>query len=273
LRDPTLRFSDRVADYDRARPAYPPELIDSLEQTCGLVPSWIVADIGSGTGKLTRLFLDAGNRVHAVEPNREMRECAERTFAGEPRFHSIDGRAERTGLEAACIDLVAAGQAFHWFEPRRTRSEFLRILRPGGAVILVWNDRSEDSGPLMRGYEHLLRRYGTDYERVRRRLPSERAIERFLGPSAVQRCRLRHTQVLDREGFRARVRSSSYVPARGRAGHRELMAAVDRLFDRHERDGRVGVDYVTRLYVGYPESHQKVHRNGRKPEATRGVDS
>ena len=250
--DPTRRFTDRVADYACARPSYPSALIEVLRESCGLEPSWVVADVGSGTGKLSRLFLDAGNRVVGVEPNREMRGEAERAFAGHPRFRGVDGRAERTGLDPQSIDLVAAGQAFHWFDRNPAREEFLRILRPrpGRSVALIWNDRIEDAGAFMRGYEQLLLRHGRDYEQVKRLWPTDEEIARFFGGRLPVKRVLSHAQVLDRAGLRARARSSSYVPAPGRPGHRELMAALDALFERHARQGRVTVPYATRIYVG-----------------------
>ena len=260
MKDPTLRFSDRVADYVRARPAYPPELLGLLRESHDFAPSWIVADVGSGTGNLSRLFLDAGNRVYGVEPNADMRRAAERLFEGQERFVSVEGRAERTGLPAASVDLVAAGQAFHWFDRRRARAEFLRILRPGRPVALIWNHRAEDRGPLMCDYERLLQRYGTDYDRVRRLRPSAEQIARFFGVPAIAVHVLAHRQSFDREGLRARLRSSSYVPAPGEPGHRELLAGLDALFELHQRDGRVAFDYDTRVYVGLPE---KAHRKGR----------
>ena len=130
---PTERFSDRVADYVRTRPDYPRRVLDLLRTTYGLRPEHVIADLGSGTGILTRHFLDHGNVVHAVEPNQAMAEAAEASFSHEPRFqgrfHSVRGRAEATGLPAHFVDGIVAGQAFHWFDPDAARTESLRILR------------------------------------------------------------------------------------------------------------------------------------------------
>ncbi len=128
--DSTARFSSRVADYVRYRPGYPRALVRLLEEECGLAPESVVADVGSGTGILSELFLHNGNRVYGVEPNREMREAGERLLAAYENFVSVDGRAEATTLEDACADFVTAGQAFHWFDPAGARREFQRILRP-----------------------------------------------------------------------------------------------------------------------------------------------
>src|SRR5580658_7790634 len=115
--DPTMRFSTRAEAYARYRPAYPREMIDLLERECGLTPASRIADIGSGTGLLARLFLDFGCEVTGIEPNPEMRAAGEKILAAEPRFRSVDGRAEATGLPDGSVDFVTAGQAFHWFEP------------------------------------------------------------------------------------------------------------------------------------------------------------
>src|SRR5947209_11876909 len=126
--DSTSRFSSRVENYIRYRPGYPQSVVELLAGECGLTPTSVVADVGSGTGILTELFLRNGNTVYGVEPNREMREAGEGLLAGYPNFHSVDGRAEATGLPDASVDFVTAGQAFHWFDAQGARAEFSRIL-------------------------------------------------------------------------------------------------------------------------------------------------
>src|SRR5258706_9853328 len=151
--EPTTRFSDRVQDYVRWRPGYPPAVLEALRSDLGLRPAHVVADIGSGTGLLSRLLVENGNVVYGVEPNRAMAAVAEADLGPSRRFHSVDGRAEATGLGAGSVDLVTAGQAFHWFKVPESRAEFLRILRPGGGVALVWNLPRVDSTPFLREYE------------------------------------------------------------------------------------------------------------------------
>jgi SAM-dependent methyltransferase len=241
-----------VEDYVRSRPGYPPELIDLLADSGELSPSHEVADVGSGTGKLSRLFLAHGNRVFGIEPNREMRKAGERELASFSRFVSVDGRAEQTTLAAESVDLVTAGQAFHWFRPAETCQEFLRILRPGRPVLLVWNDRDEQASGFMRGYEQLLRDHGTDYGAVHHRRFGRAEIERFFGGHRFSEHRLDYRQSFDKSGLRARMCSSSYVPAPGELGHDGLMSGLDDLFEAHCRDGRVGFDYRTRVYLGRP---------------------
>jgi SAM-dependent methyltransferase len=252
MRDPTTRFSDRVADYVRSRPSYPAGLLGILEDEAGLEPTHRVADIGSGTGLLSRLFLDHGNSVYGVEPNREMREAGDQLLAAYPGFASVAGRAEATTLPDACVDLVAAGQAFHWFDVPRARAEFLRILRPGRPVVLVWNDRREDAGPFMAGYEQLLRDYGTDYRQVHHRRLGEVEIKDFFGRGVFKGCTLPNRQSFDLPGLQARVRSSSYVPAPDGPGYTELMDGIGELFEAHQTGGRAGLEYETRIYFGRP---------------------
>src|SRR5262245_45297249 len=123
----TSRFSDRVENYIKYRPGYPPALMVCLAGEFGLLPSHLVADIGSGTGISTELLLRNGNVVQGVEPNAEMRSAAERLLAGFGNFHSVAATAEATTLANASVDWVMAGQAFHWFDVPRFRAECLRI--------------------------------------------------------------------------------------------------------------------------------------------------
>ncbi|MFM1850906.1 MAG: hypothetical protein RIS54_590 [Verrucomicrobiota bacterium] len=149
-RDATGRFSDRVEAYVRYRPGYPADLISTLVAEAQLGPDSVVADVGSGTGIFTALLLPDTGTVHAIEPNAPMRTWAESTMGAEPKFHSHGTPAEATGLPDASVDLVTAAQAFHWFDPVATRREFARILKPGGQVALIWNERLTDTTPFLR---------------------------------------------------------------------------------------------------------------------------
>ncbi|MDQ6648272.1 MAG: class I SAM-dependent methyltransferase, partial [Pseudomonadota bacterium] len=167
--DSTARFSDRVGDYVRYRPDYPLAIIDWLQQEQGVNLSWQVADIGAGTGISSKMFLDADFRVTAVEPNAPMRAAAEQWLSGHDGFDAVDGVADATTLAGASVDLVTVAQAFHWFDEDAARREFARILRPLGLVAIWWNSRRLVGTPFLEGYEALLQRYGTDYNRVAER--------------------------------------------------------------------------------------------------------
>src|SRR5215469_5965610 len=131
--DSTKRFSNRVENYTKYRPSYPKEeMLVLLSGECGLTSASVIADVGSGTGIMTRIFLENGNQVFAVEPNPEMRHAAEQVLAAYPRFVSVPATAEATTLPAETADFVVAAQAFHWFDRERVRREFVRILKPGG---------------------------------------------------------------------------------------------------------------------------------------------
>ncbi|KUM43125.1 class I SAM-dependent methyltransferase [Pseudomonas sp. EpS/L25] len=242
------RFSDRVSAYEKGRPGYPSTVIQRL--AADLATDAVVADVGAGTGLLTREFLAAGYTVHAIEPNAPMRQAMAASLARRAGFHTWNGTAEDTGLGERSVDLIVVGQAFHWFDRQRTRPEFARILRPGGTLALIWNYRLSDSSPFMAGYEELLQRHGTDYRQVEHRNLRPAELARFFGPEGCQLWVTSNAQWLDREGLQARVESSSYLPAPGRPGHAALGAEVSQLFDAHAEQGRVRFDYDTLVYSG-----------------------
>ncbi len=249
--DSTRRFSDRVTDYQKARPRYPVEVLTYLREAGGLQPTDLVADIGSGTGFLSELFLENGNQVFGVEPNEEMRSAAEKAFAGNAKFVSIDGTAEKTGLPAESVDLVAAGQAFHWFNPDKATAEFRRILKPEGQVALVWNVRQMEGSPFMRDYEAMLRTHTRSYVKVNHRDTSgEAVLDRFFAPSGYLTSRSPNLQWFDFEGLRSRLLSSSYSPQPGQPGHAPLMTRLAELFARHAQGGLVTFMYLTTVYLG-----------------------
>lgn len=249
--DAARRFCGRVADYTRSRPGYPAEIIGLLERECGLRPGSVVADMGSGTGKLSELFLARGNTVYGVEPNQEMRREAERLFAGNPLFRSIEGRAEATGLPDLSADIAVAGQAFHWFDPDLARVEFHRILRGEGFAALVWNDRNDAGSALLAAYDEFLREFSTDYAEVEsRHAASAGTMARFFTGGVPARAIFPNSQRLDREGFRGRYRSCSYALAPSDPRFAEAMERLDEIFDAHASEGSVVMPYETVVFHG-----------------------
>jgi SAM-dependent methyltransferase len=249
MRDPKERFSDRVDDYVRFRPGYPRALLDLLTNACGLGPESVVADVGSGTGILTRMLLDSGARVIGVEPNLAMRSAAQNALAGNERFESVDGSAESTTLAADSVHLITAAQAFHWFDPPRARVEFARILRPSGFVALIWNQRRDSA--FNRDYEAMLERCAVEYAHVRE---SDRAAEprirAFFSPSAPAVARFENEQRFDEAGLRGRLMSSSYAPRPGHPSHEPMMRNLSEMFAAHAHEGHVTFAYETVLWYG-----------------------
>jgi len=243
------RFSSRVENYTKYRPGYPHEIVGLLQDQCGLTKETVVADVGSGTGKLTEILLPNCNEVFAVEPNDQMRAAGERQLKGFPGFKSVAGRAEATTLSSASVDLITAGQAFHWFEPLGARQEFSRILKPLGWVALVWNGRLLQTTPFLKDYEALLLRFGTDYEKVRHE-NSESAITEFFSPSSFAVATFPNHQVFDYEGLKGRVFSSSYTPEPGNPNFEPMVHQLEQIFDKHQQQGQVVFDYDTRVYYG-----------------------
>ncbi len=245
--DPTGRFTGLAEKYARCRPGYPEAAIAFLLTRCGLDPGSRLIDVGSGTGISSRLFAARGVAVIGIEPNEEMRRqaAAEPPVGGPPPDYR-PGTAEATGLPDAVADAVLAAQAFHWFQPDLALREFHRILRPGGWVALVWNER-DPSDPFTAAYGAVVG--GT---------PEARAIE---GPratagqvlltsdwfEAAERTVFSNEQGVDLEGLLGRAFSASYAP-REPAAAEAFAAALADVFARFERGGRVVLRYETAVY-------------------------
>jgi SAM-dependent methyltransferase len=241
--DAKQRFSSRVADYVRYRPSYPAALMELLRRECDLRPGHVVADIGSGTGFLTELFLKNGNRVYGVEPNPEMRQAGEEYLASYDGFISVNGSAEETTLGDAMVDFITAGQSFHWFEPASARGEFLRILKPGGWVVAIWNVRERQSS-FGKGYEDILIKYAADYKRVRDSWRGFFAGDKFSARTLVG------TQLLDSDELAGLLRSASYAPREGQPNFSPMMEELRGLFLEHQQNGRVAMTFNTEVYFG-----------------------
>jgi SAM-dependent methyltransferase len=249
MSDPTTRFSNRTAHYRQSRPSYPKDLVDALWRELRLSSGSVVADIGSGTGISTKLLLDRGCVMYAVEPNDAMRAAAEEDLGERPHFHSVNGTAEHTTLGDASVDAAVSMQAFHWFDRAATRHEFARILKPGGRVALVWNERRIDT-PFLVDYENLLLTLGTDYAEVRHNNITGAELNAFFGGPHYRSLAFENAQYFDFPGLRARLLSSSYAPAEQDPASKSMLDKLRRIFDTHQSDQRVEFLYRTMAYVG-----------------------
>jgi SAM-dependent methyltransferase len=249
----TQRFSSRVDFYVRSRPKYPPALLRFFQNQMQLSPTHAVADIGSGTGFLTEMFVHSGNPTYAVEPNDDMRLAAETSLKEWPNFHSVIGTAEATRLADRSVDLITAAQAFHWFDGRKAAVEFRRITKPKGVIALIWNERLTSGSAFMVDYEQLIQQYSRPGETCRGRMlenDGESKITKFfdlLGASH-QLEKFDNPQTLDRDGLVDRVTSSSYMPLPTDSGYAEMLSRVQSLFDKHHRSNAVTILHETRVY-------------------------
>ena len=224
-------------------------MIQLLKTECGLSAESVVADVASGTGIFTRMLLENRCRVFGVEPNVEMRHAAEEFMAGHARFKSLNGTAESTTLPDHSVDIITAAQAAHWFDPSKARQEFVRILKPGGWTVLMWNDRRINASRFSREYEDLLLRYGTDYHEVRR-LGGDLTVKAFFAPSDFQTRVFDNRQDLDYVGLEGRLLSSSYAPRASDPKHEPMLQELRRIFDSNQVNGRIIFEYDTRVYYG-----------------------
>lgn len=244
LQDPKKRFTSRVKDYIKYRPGYPQAIIDFLKEENILKESSVVADIGSGTGILSELFIKNGNKVYSVEPNLDMRKAAEILLSKYDNFISINGSAEKTGLKERTIDLITAGQAFHWFDVEKTKREFKRILKSDGYIVLIWNNRKKSGDPFSNDYEKLVLKYGTDYKEVRK---SEKKVDEFYN---YNKGIFYNHQDLDYDGFKGRLLSTSYIPLEDSPRFFNMLGELKKIFLKYQKNGIIRLEYNTEVYYG-----------------------
>jgi SAM-dependent methyltransferase len=246
---PKERFSKRAGNYIKYRPGYPDGVIACLEEKGILQKNSIIADIGSGTGKLSGLFLQHGYEVCAVEPNREMRSAAEKLFKGNKRFISRDGSAEAVPFGDRSVDLIVVGQAFHWFEAKKAAREFKRILKKGGSIVLIWNNRDLSGSGFMNDYEELLRCYGKDYKQIRSINYGTRELKTLFDGRDAGLVVFDFEQNFDFTGLKGRLESTSYCPLPGTPQHKMIMEKLRGLFKQHAQHNNIKVTYKTEMYI------------------------
>ncbi len=248
--DATKRFSDRVDNYVKYRPSYPQEVLTYLANRCKLTDGSAIADVGSGTGIFSGLLLAQGYKVYAVEPNHAMQEAAVRQFGDDSNFTPLNGAAEATTLPSNSIDAVVCAQAFHWFDAGKTKTEFKRILKAGGHVALIWNNREVGTDEFAAAYENLLKHHSADYNQVNHRNISDIDFKAFFKDGLYETVKYPNVQVFDEEGFLGRAFSSSYVPAEDSGDGKKFKDMLKALFVKYNTNGKVRFFYQTEVYLG-----------------------
>lgn len=232
MEDPTRRFTERAEGYARYRPGYPEGFIDSC--VTRVPPPAAVADIGSGTGILSRPFLERGYPVWAVEPNDAMRRRAETDLSGEENFHSVRGRGESTNLDDHTCRLVCCAQSFHWFANEVAVREISRVTQIGGIVCLVWNRRRTDD-PFSSAYHELIERYAVSIGRADHRDLLFDTISSLFEGRTITHERFDNVQKLEWDALWGRVQSSSYAPGPDHPSYEPLRREMRKLFDAQSK--------------------------------------
>jgi SAM-dependent methyltransferase len=245
-------FSAKVGDYVASRPDYPAALFDTLRGECRLAPGSLVADVGAGTGLLSRGLLVRGWRVVAVEPNAPMRDAAARLLGSYEGFQCVDGSAESMPVADSSVDLIAAAQAFHWFDVARAKAECLRVLRPDGQVALIWNDRVPQD-PLHLALDEIFEEYGGAKRGALVAHEEHRDVSGFFGAATPKEFSWPHQHMLGETGLTALVFSRSYMPERDSPAGRHAVERVRNIFRRFAVGESLAVRYTTIAFLGRPQ--------------------
>jgi ubiquinone/menaquinone biosynthesis C-methylase UbiE len=244
--DPTSRFTGLADRYARCRPTYPPEVVDLILRQGGLGPDTLLVDVGCGTGISARLFAARGVHVVGIDPNEDMLRQAAR--AGGPACLSYrHGRGEETGLPDGSAQVVLCAQAFHWLDAPRALSEFHRILRTGGWVALVWNERDEED-PFTHACGEVIRTFPDTGKVEGPRQQGGKALLESALFAHGRKEEFRHAQEMDEEGLLGRVFSASYAPREGPLAE-QAATQLRAVFARYQKEGRVPMRYLATVYL------------------------
>lgn len=237
------RFSIRVENYSKYRLSYPSQLIDHLVKVYDFDKDFVIADIGSGTGILTKLFLDNGNKTYAVEPNNAMRQASEDVLYSYNTYHSINGSSDNTNLQGESIDLITVAQAFHWFDLEPTKKEFLRISKANTKVIILWNNIKANSSEFMMEYNKIRDKYAIDLNLT----PIDKSISEFFNGNKVHKTSFSCSKSFDYARLIGEITSHSYMPDESHSNYEAMVKELQDLFNKYNEKGKVVFEYETHL--------------------------
>ena len=245
------KFNNLADIYEKYRPSYPEDYIKDVITKCHLDSESLVADIGAGTGILTRQLLEKGATVYAVEPNDDMRKVAEDNLKAFPKFIPVKGTAENTTLPGGSIDIITAAQAFHWFDRENFKEECKRILKPQGKILLVWNSRDSES-ELVTENALINREYCPGFKGfsggMNTAASGEGLSDFFRGEYTVKT--FKNPLAYSMEAFIGRNLSSSYALKEDDENYDSYVRALEALFEKYSKDGVLTTPNYTRCYFG-----------------------
>lgn len=244
--NPTSRFSSNVYDYTMYRPSYPEAVIEYLNKNIGL-KNKIVADIGAGTGILTKLVLNNGNKVFAIEPNDKMRNASIDYLKGYSNINFLSSTAENTCLPSDSVDVIFVAQAFHWFNTSEAIHEFYRITRNNSYIVLLWNEIRSESTKLRKGYEDLFSGYSEEYRRIDKSI-DEQFLLNIFKPNQIFKAEFDNHCFLDVDQFIGRILSSSFSPDEKDARYANFLFDTKHLFLDNAKSGTLEMKYITLMY-------------------------
>ena len=245
------KFTGKATIYEKYRPEYPKEFIDYLYSELGFSKDSAIADIGSGTGILSKQMLERGSKVICVEPNENMRQMAERALAAYSNFISTGGSAEDTKVQEKSVDFITVAQAFHWFEVEMFKLECQRIIKPGGKVVLVWNSRVTNS--------ELVTENGKICEKICLNFKgfsggqeeNPESFSSFFKDGICEYKILENNLSFDMDSFIGRNLSASYAPKEGDSNYEQFVNELSNLFAKYSVNGKLIMPNITRSYAGY----------------------
>ena len=243
-------YSSKAEKYARYRWEYASRAVEAIFTTAGLSGDSIVADIGAGSGILTRQFAGRVQCVIAVEPNPEMRREAEKRLPLSPSCLLVDGSGEHTGLAERSVDLITAAQAIHWMEGEAARKEFLRILKPGGWLAILRNYPTRSD--LNQAIDEISTLENGVDDSTAPKQPAKQPPEFFYAGGSFQKLSFPFSYEQSWEEFLGALISASFMPDEDHPLYPNLERAARGVFARFSSEGRLQGEGATELYIGRP---------------------
>lgn len=248
-RDPTKLYSTKAKKYFRFRPDFNPEAIDSFVEISGLEQESRVADIGSGTGMLTRHLLDHFDIVYAIEPNDAMRTVSEDNLKEVIGFHSISAPAENIPLPGNSVDLITVGQAIHWFQPEPALVEFQRIAKPGTWLLLATITTMD--AELKNAIGGIFTEENGIPPKSKQAPSSEVSINYYFAKGKYETRLFPHVHPETWESFLGGIGSASFAPDENHPLYKNFERATRHVFNRFSHAGILHWEIATEISFGY----------------------
>jgi len=246
------RFTGKADIYKKYRPTYPKELIEYLYSQVGFSQNSVIADIGSGTGIFSRLLLERESTVYCVEPNEDMRQTAEKDLSEFENFISVNGNDKSTGLQNKSVDFITVAQAFHWFDRQAFKLECQRILKDGGKVVIIWNERDYEREIVQKDYA-IRGKYAVGDKKGlgANQGPRKGWIDFFVGGVCEYKT-FPNDLILNRETYIGMNLTRSYSPKEEQEPEKYygFVKEMNELFDVYSVNGILNYPHFTEIYVG-----------------------